>query len=228
MIKCIIVDDEPNAVALLEKYIARFDELALVGSCYDGVEALSLLRNHTIDVVFLDINMPEINGMELAKMLSPNQRVVFTTAYSEYAVESYEYKALDYLLKPITFVRFTAAVQKILETAQESISPKSKPNWLLIKSGTELLRLNPKDIRWIKGEREYVSIHIDGKKHLVYKRMKELISELPHTFVRVHHSYIVNVEKIEKIIDHKVFVEGEAIPISQTYRSEFMKMINKD
>lgn len=225
MLKCVIVDDEPNAVALLEKYVARFKELQLLGSCYDGLEALNLLRCHQADVVFLDINMPEISGIELVKMLPPRQKVVFTTAYSDYAVESYEYNAVDYLLKPITFARFTAAVQKLLEVAQTNPLPKEETQWLVVKTGTELLRLNPRDIRLIKGEREYVSIHIGNQKHLVYKRMKELAEQLSGQFVRVHHSYIVNTNKIEKVVDNKVMIDGEVVPISQSYRSSVLEVL---
>lgn len=230
VLSCLIVDDEPHAVLLLQSYIERLPYLKLEKACYDGVEALGYLRDHTVDVIFLDINLPLLSGLELTGVLPKTSKIIFTTAYSEYAVESYEKSAVDYLLKPITFVRFTTAVEKVMEawqTTSNSAPSVETDQWLFIKSGVELVRLSFDDIVFIKGEREYISLHTEQANHLIYKRMKEIEEQLPPYFMRVHQSYIVNMQKIKRMVQYKVEMGKDWIPVSQPYRSALLKAIER-
>ncbi|MBT28553.1 MAG: DNA-binding response regulator [Thalassobius sp.] len=231
-LKCLIVDDEPNAVLLLESYIKRLPYLSLQKSCYNGIEALDFLKNNSVDLILLDINMPMLNGMDLSSIISDRLGIIFTTAYSEYAVESYEKNAIDYLLKPITFVRFTSAIQKAFsllssEKPQVDHSTSENIDWLYIKSGTEFIRIEFDDILYVKGEREYISIQTKSQKHLIYKRMKEIETQLPSNFFRVHQSFIVNLTKIDKVIQNNISIGKAHIPISQSYKAAFLKRIEK-
>ncbi|UZR96530.1 LytR/AlgR family response regulator transcription factor [Chondrinema litorale] len=227
-LKCLIVDDEPNAVLLLESYIKRLPYLSLQKSCYNGIEVLDFLKNNAVDLILLDINMPMLNGMDLSSTISDQVGIIFTTAYSEYAVESYERNAIDYLLKPITFVRFQKALS-LLNTEKPQINQTTSESvdWLYIKSGTEFIRIEFDDILFVKGEREYISIHTISKKHLIYKRMKEIENQLPSNFCRVHQSFIVNLTKIDKVIQNNITIGKAHIPISQSYKAAFLKRIEK-
>src|SRR5215213_7907430 len=225
----LIVDDEPLAVNLLDPHVAQVPFLSLSGKCYNAMEALDFLHQHEIDLVFLDINMPRLSGLEMAGSLA-SQLVIFTTAYSQHAVESYEKNAVDYLLKPITFDRFVRAVNKAYnlyrkgnETA--AIVQKTEPVFY-IKSGKTIVKINMDAVLFIEGLKDYVTIYTADNKHVVYKRMKELEDTLPVNFSRVHNSFIVNRDHIDKIEQHQVFINNQSIPISDKYREGFLKEVN--
>ena len=228
--RCIIVDDEPLAVDLLEQYVSQVPFLELCGKCYNAMEAFALLHKNEIDLVFLDINMPKLSGLELAGALS-GQLVIFTTAYSHHAVESYEKDAVDYLLKPITFDRFVRAANKAYNVFKKDAVlavPREKVEEpvFYIKTGKSIIKINLDTVMYIEGLKDYVSFNTPDNRHIVYRRMKELEDVLPGNFSRVHNSFIINRDHIERIGQNQVFIGGNAIPVSEKYREDFLRQVN--
>ncbi|MGN6420154.1 MAG: LytR/AlgR family response regulator transcription factor [Pseudobacter sp.] len=230
-IQCMLIDDEPYAVNLLEEYILQVPYLQLQHKCYHALEALEILKSSRADLIFLDINMPHLSGMQLASLLPPKQLFIFTTAYSEFAAESYEKNALDYLVKPITFDRFLKSVMKassLLSVPAEPAQPAIVPQKLFLKTGRAIVQLEYQDVLMIEGLKDYVVFHTNSGKHIVYKRMKELEETLPANFSRIHLSYIVNRDHIKRIEDNHIFINQERIPVGEKYREQFLGKINKD
>jgi DNA-binding LytR/AlgR family response regulator len=249
-LRCLIVDDEPNAVNLLEMFIRQNTAWDLVAKCYDAREALSFLKTHSVDLIFLDINMPHLTGMEMAALLPPSTGIVFTTAYSEFAAESYNFHTIDYLLKPITLKRFYTALQKIegffaqpeqhgahtsvpvstplsVSTVPSASTAPPGEEYFFVKSGRTLQKILLKDILYFEGEKEYVRVVTPVHKLLVYRRLKDIEEQLSVSFARVHNSYIVNIARLESIRDNQVFVGGKQIPISEKFREAFMNRIKE-
>ncbi len=229
-ITCMIVDDEPNAVNLLELLIGQVTDWKIVGRYYDGLEALPALKSQKPHVVFLDINMPLLNGMELATLMPAATRIVFTTAYSEHAAESYRYQTIDYLLKPVTLKRFLLTTEKIEQYFQ--LNPKIQaesnlPESYFVKCGRTLRRIRLHDILYFEGNKEYVRLVTAKEKLLIYKRIKEIEEQLGHPFIRVHNSYIINMQQIEKLEVNQAFIGGMQIPVSEKYRDDFLALIGK-
>ncbi|MBO9632596.1 MAG: response regulator transcription factor [Chitinophagaceae bacterium] len=231
-IQCMVIDDEPYAVNLLEEYILQVPYLQLQFKCYHALEALEILKSSKPDLIFLDINMPHLSGMQLASLLPPKQLFIFTTAYSEFAAESYEKNALDYLVKPITFDRFLKAVMKASSQLAVSTEPSQPttiaPQKLFLKTGRAIVQLEYQDVYIIEGLKDYVVFHTSSGKHIVYKRMKELEETLPSNFSRIHLSWIINRDHIKKIEDNHIFINQERIPVGEKYREQFLGRINKD
>jgi two-component system LytT family response regulator len=231
-LSCIIVDDEPNAVNLLEILIRQNTQWQLLAKCYDALEAMSFLKENKPDFVFLDINMPQLTGMELAGLLSKDTKIVFTTAYSEYAAESYTFETIDYLLKPITLKRFLAAMQKIESYfSSRDINDKplqdAGPAYFFVKSGKELRKILLEDIQYFEGEKEYVRLVSTTGQMLIYRRLKDIDEQLASPFVRVHNSYIVNTKQLNKIQDNHIFIADKRIPISEKFKDRFMAVIQQ-
>ncbi len=240
-LRCLIVDDEPNAVSLLEMFIGQNTSWDLLAKCYDAREALTFLKTHSVDLIFLDINMPHLTGIEMAALLPPSTRIVFTTAYSEFAAESYGFPTIDYLLKPITLKRFYAALQKIEDyfdrpasaaeaSAKAATPPPPSPTedeYFFVKSGRALQKILLKDILYFEGEKEYVRVVTPVHKLLVYRRLKDIEEQLSASFARVHNSYIVNLARLESIRDNQIFIGGKQIPISEKFREAFMNRIKE-
>ncbi len=237
-LRCLIVDDEPNAVSLLEMLIGQNTSWDISGKCYDAREALAFLKNHSIDLIFLDINMPHLTGMEMASLLPPDTRIVFTTAYSEFAADSYGFHTIDYLLKPITLKRFYSALQKIeahfgmLEGRIQgpvTPAPPALPaeEYFFIKSGRALNKVLLKEILYFEGEKEYARLVSVQDKILIYKRLKDIEEQLSPSFTRVHNSYIVNIARVDSIRDNHIFIGGRQIPISEKFREAFMNIIRE-
>jgi two-component system LytT family response regulator len=220
-ISCIIVDDEPYAGNLLEEYILQVPYLRLEKKCLTAMEALEFLQSSPVDLVFLDINLPQLSGMQLAHILPQNQKVIFTTAYTSYAVESYAINAIDYLLKPITFERFVKSIEKIHGVIKR---PSEQGNFF-IKSGKAMIKISASEIYYIEGLKDYVIFRLEKEKHIVYKKMKELEVILEENFMRVHHSFIVNTNHIKKIEDNQVHILDQRISISEKYRDSFMGFV---
>lgn len=230
--KCLIVDDEPYAVNLLAEYIGQTPFLELAGKCYNAIEVLDCLENNEIDILFLDINMPKISGMQLAGLLKEDYQIIFTTAYSEFAVESYELNAVDYLLKPITFDRFIKSVQKARKARQERKSSPDSPSensdaTFFVKSGKALIKLDFDEIRYVEALGDYAVFHLAQERHTVYKRMKELQATLPEQFCRIHNSFIVNMNHIEKIEDKQVYIKQKELPVSEKYHDNFWERVQR-
>jgi two-component system LytT family response regulator len=226
MMTCLIADDEPLAVKLLEDYIRQCGSLQLVHKCYSAMDAHKFLKQQSVDLLFLDINMPKLTGMELTSLLNPLQKIIFTTAYSEYAVQSYEKNAVDYLLKPISFERFMKAVDKA-EKLVGLPAADSKTLNSFIKSGKAIVNINFDKVIFIEGLKDYVAFHTADEKIVVYKRMKELEETLPANFIRVHNSYFVNMSHISKVEDNQVYAGVHQIPVSDKYRDIFLERVKK-
>lgn len=224
---CLIVDDEPLAVALMENHIRQVPFLALAGKCFNAMEAIAFLEKNEVDLIFLDIEMPYLTGMQLKSFLPEKQKVIFTTAYSEFAIESYEKNAFDYLLKPITFERFLKSVKRLqnIEPVKPSI-PNPAEAHIFVKSGREIIKLEYDDILYIEGLKDYVSLVTDTERVITYKLMRELEETLPTNFARVHLSYIINCNKIKKISDNQVIIQERSIPISEKYRDSFLQKVS--
>jgi two-component system LytT family response regulator len=231
-LSCIIVDDEPNAVKLLEILIHQNTRWQLSGKCYDALEAIAFLKENKPDFIFLDINMPQLSGMELAGLLSNDTKIVFTTAYSEYAAESYTFQTIDYLLKPITLKRFLAAMQKI-ESYFNNHDANEKPvhatgkEYFFVKSGKEFRRILLEEIQYFEGEKEYVRLVTTTGQLLIYRRLKDIDEQLAPPFVRVHNSYIVNTKQLNKIQDNHIYIANKQIPISEKFKDRFMAVIQQ-
>ena len=230
-LSCIIIDDEPNAVNLLEILIQQNTKWQLMSKCYDALEAMAFLKENKPDFIFLDINMPQLSGMELAGLLSADTKIVFTTAYSEYAAESYTFQTIDYLLKPITLKRFLAAMQKIdaYFTNHESVKtfPEGGSTYFFVKSGKVLRKILLEEIQFFEGEKEYVRMVTPNEQLLIYRRLKDIEDQLAPPFVRVHNSYIVNTKQINKIQDNHIYIAGKQIPISEKFKEAFMAVIQQ-
>tara|TARA_R110000744_G_scaffold371870_1_gene483143 strand:+ start:1849 stop:2523 length:675 start_codon:yes stop_codon:yes gene_type:complete len=212
-INCIVVDDEELARALLITYIEKIDFLNLVGEAENPLEALPLMKEQKVDLLFLDIQMPEIKGTEFAKMVNSNTKIIFTTAYSQFALAGYELNALDYLLKPITFERFVTAVNKV--KINEAIE---KSDSITIKSGYDLHKVKYEDILYVVSDSEYVTFHMGDKKVISNQRLKTLEQELPSSlFMRVHRSYIVNKNSVTGLKGRDLLLSEVSIPVSNSY-----------
>ena len=220
MISCIAIDDEPKALEVIERYCGKTGIVDLKATFREPLKAIEFLNSEKVDLIFLDINMPDLSGMQLVQTLSPRPMIIFTTAYSHYAVESYDLNALDYLLKPITFERFLAAVNK----AAAALSPKNttanedEPT-VFIKSGPQTYQVKVADILYLEKDGNYITVHLKDKNILIRENMGDIFDLVPQTdFLRVHKSYVVAIKHISMIEVHQLVINGEKIPIGSTYR----------
>ena len=235
MIKAIIVDDEPLALDVLETYIAQLPELELVARCENALEAREVLKQHDVDLMFLDINMPQLTGIDFVKTLSVKPNFIFTTAHPYYAVEGFELNAIDYLMKPIPLERFMKAVNKVInmQLGETSAPEKKKENFIFVKADKKLIKVNFDDILYIEGLKDYVIIRQKEGRIITLHTMKSLEAKLPdHIFKRIHRSYIVNIGAIDAIVGNMIELKEKSqvkhIPIGKNYREELLKVINKN
>lgn len=220
-IKCIVVDDEPLAIQLLENYVMKIPFLELVFSSENPIEALEYIQNNEVDLIFLDIQMPELSGINFMKIVGDKLKYILTTAYSEYALEGYEHNVIDYLLKPIPFGRFEKSALK----AQERFptNETSANSYFFVKSSGQQHKINFDEILYVESIKDYVNIKTDKQEYIVLDTLKSLENQLPENFARVHKSFILNLDKIEKVDVRIVFLNsGKEIPIGETYKSEFL------
>lgn len=233
MINCIIVDDEQHAIDILVHYVNQTPHLNLAASFSNPIEALQLLTQEKIDLVFLDIQMPELSGLDFIKAIHGKSKVILTTAYSEFALEGYELDVVDYLLKPIRLPRFLAAVQKAVQqinAANETSQENSEDDYIFVKTESKgkLLKINLADIDFIESMKNYVAIHRAGQKTLVYTSMKELEEHLPRKqFIRVHKSFIIPISRITGIEGNLLRLKNVTaeIMIGENYKAELMEII---
>lgn len=238
MIKALIVDDEPLALDVLETYINQLPELELVKRCENAIEANEALKQHDVDIMFLDIQMPQLTGIDFLKSLTDPPEVIFTTAYPDYAVEGFELNAVDYLLKPISLERFMKAVNK----ATDKIKSKSSEivldsadggdDYFFVKADKKLVKVNFSDIIYIEGLKDYVIIRKENGRVITLQTMKSLDEKLPQKmFKRIHRSYIVNIQKINAIVANMVEIQEKGqhkhLPIGKNYRDELLSIINE-
>jgi len=220
MITCIAIDDEPKALEVLKRYCEKTSLVSLKETFREPVKAIEFLQREKVDLIFLDISMPDISGLQLVQTLSPGPLIIFTTAYRNYAVESYDVNALDFLLKPIAFERFMVAINK----ATAAILPKNATvtedeATVLIKSGPQAYRVKLADILYLEKDRNYLTVHVKDKQILIRENMSDIFDLVPASgFVRVHKSYVVAIRHITMIEMHQLTINGEKIPIGVTYR----------
>lgn len=229
--RCIAVDDEPLALELMETYIVQVPGLELLTTFTDAISAWGFLKKNQVDLVFLDIQMPDINGIQLAKSLDrKNPMVIFTTAYSKYAVEGFNVEAVDYLLKPFEFSRFMIAVNKAREQkALKDTAPVVEDDQaIFVKSDYQNVRIATRDIQYIEGFDDYIRIHVDtGKSIYTLMSLKSMLEKLPSTdFLRVHRSYIVPVKRIKRIHNQQVQLGDKEIPIGKSYVDAVRTFLN--
>jgi len=223
-LKCLIVDDEVLAQDVIEKYIANIPTLKLVGKCDNAVEAISFLHNNAVDLLFLDLNMPELSGLEMLKTLTNPPKVILTTAYSEYALESYEYGVVDYLLKPIKLERFIKAVNKVVEqyskpTNREDIPEDLQSHSIFLKEDQVTYQVSLNDILFIEAYGNYLKVHTKEKVYVTRDTMHDMENKLPkEMFMRVHKSYIISLSKIDSVSGNRVFIHNTEIPVGEMYK----------
>jgi len=230
--KCIIIDDEPLAREGIKQYIEEISELNLVGSFKSAMEAGNFLQENDVDLMFLDIQMPGITGTEFLKTLQTKPLTIMTTAYTDYAIESFELDVVDYLLKPIRLARFMKAVNKAKELFDLYQNPheveKIEDDFIYVKADRKFVKIYYKEINYIKGLKDYVSIHTEEKKIITAMNVKTILTHLPNKlFYRVNKSYIINIDKIDTVETDFVNLVGEEIPIGQTYKEAFIKDVIK-
>jgi two-component system, LytTR family, response regulator len=237
-LSCLIVEDEPLARNLMTQYVEKVPSLELFKACANPLDAIDILRNTQIDILFLDIQMPEITGITLLKVLQKKPYIILTTAYSEYALDGYELDVRDYLLKPITFERFLKAVEKATQqltsapsnviSVEKSIPVETVQPFIFVKDGTKLVKVRLSEILYVEGLKDYITIYMVDKKIVTLQRIKILESQLPENqFIRIHNSYIVALEWIDTIHKERVQIGKISLPISDTYRKAFKDFIDK-
>lgn len=235
MISCIAIDDEPLALKQIAGYIGKTPFLSLLEKFESALQAIAFLQENEVDLMFVDINMPDLNGMDFVKSFSNPPKVIFTTAYSEYAIEGFKVDAIDYLLKPISYADFLKAVERakgrIKSKVVESTEVASNEKFLFIKSEYKILRINLSDIKYIEGMREYLRIHIENQKPVMaLMSMKKMEGFLPEdSFMRVHRSFIVNLNKITTIERNRIIFDKDVyIPVSDQYKERFQKYLDEN
>lgn len=234
-LSCCVVDDEPLAVSLLESYVNKTPFLHLEGKYSSAVAALAALTAQPVDLLLLDIQMPELNGLELSRIVGKDTRIIFTTAFEQYALDSYKVDALDYLLKPISYPDFLQAANKALRWYELTRRPDAsasdtEPESIFIKTEYKLVQIELRKILYVEGLKDYVKIYVEGEPHpvlslLSMKAMEEMLPE--SRFVRVHRSFIVQPEKIKVIERNRIVFGKEYIPISDSYKAKFMEFLNR-
>jgi len=226
-ISCIIVEDEPLAMERMQTYVAKVPFLTLQARFDNGIDALLYLKQHKIDLLLLDINTGEVSGIQLAEQLSKECAIVFTTAYPEYAIKGFELNVTDYLLKPFPFDRFYLAMERVQQSLSTIIN-KVPPTSLFVRTEYRLEKVSLDSILFIEGMGDYRRIHTNSKKIMTLQTFKELEVELELTSViRIHKSYMVNLDHIEAIERERVSIKGELFPVSETYKDDFFKKLNK-
>lgn len=250
MIRCLAVDDEAYAVKIIADYIHKIPFLHLVGTTTSAIDALGQVQQGGIDLVFLDIQMPDLTGIQFLKLCGSKCKVILTTAYPEYALEGYEHDVIDYLLKPIAFDRFFKAAQKAqaqlqpladplpapaasapFSVPQASPLPTAQADYMFIKgdSKNKFLKVSYNDILYVEGLKNYVSVFMPNQRLVTYQTLRDLEAQLPQPpFYRVHKSYIISVDQIRMVDGHTIYIQDRAIPIGETYRDEFYRMIRED
>ncbi len=234
-IRCLAVDDEPLALRVIESHIGKLDDVELVAKCSNAMEAFGILKNKPIDLLFLDIQMPELTGIEFLKSLSHPPLVIFTTAYRNYAIEAFDLDVLDYLLKPISFDRFLRAINKFYARRQAApASPKTlnvdkadEKDHLFIRKNKTMVKIQFDDILYIESLKDYVKIHTSAETHFVKHQIGSLEDELPESrFIRIHKSFIIPIDKISTVSPRSIGIGDDKIPIGRNYKEYVLKRLD--
>lgn len=227
-LRCLLIDDEVAAHYVLQHYVDQVDRLALAGNCYNAIEAINFLHRQPVDLLFLDINMPQMNGLQMLETLTHPPRVILTTAHSEFALESYNYNVVDYLVKPIEFARFLKAVDKVVaaqtEEATQRVSLQTPiPASVVIKVDGDWIRLSYDDLLYGQSWGNYIKLFTTEQVYVTALTMTELEQRLPaEQFVRIHKSYLVSLNKIMRLSGNEVFIGEASLPVGLTYRRELV------
>ncbi|GAB4429110.1 MAG: LytTR family DNA-binding domain-containing protein [Bacteroidia bacterium] len=229
-LRAIAIDDEPLALEVIRRFAGKTPQLDLIGVFQNPVEALDFLQHEDVDLLFLDIHMPDLTGMQFIQSMSEQPLVIFTTAYSQYAVDSYELNAVDYLLKPIPFDRFLKAVNKAAQVFRSRLPQDDQPggkDYLFVKSDTRYFKVNFPDILYIEGMRDYIAVHtVQKQRILTLMSMTAMLSRLPgEHFMRVHKSYIVGLDHITLIQNSRIYIGEREIPVSNSYKDELLRFV---
>lgn len=235
MIRCVVVDDKPLAIDILNDYIGKIPDLILVFSSTNPLEALEYVMKNEVDLVFLDIQMPQLNGVQFMKIVNEKCQIILTTAYAEYALDGYENNAVDYLLKPVSFERFYKAAQKAMRNFNIAapIKPtityeptKPQNDYIFVKSDYKLVKIYTDDILFVEGMQNYVAIHTQTDKILSLQNIKKTEEQLPKKqFIRIHKSYIIAIKKIISIERSRIYIGDATLPLGDVYKEEFYKLI---
>ncbi|MBJ6367033.1 LytR/AlgR family response regulator transcription factor [Snuella sedimenti] len=231
-ISCIIIDDEAIAREVIETHVSKIPSITIVGSYGNAIDAFNCLRKHTIDLVFLDINMPEISGISFAKSINKNIKIIFTTAYRDYAVEGFELKAVDYLLKPVAFDRLLKAVNTYFETVQffekKTLIGAEVNDFIFVRSDRKMIKIDFDAIRYIESFSDYLKIHLDTKTVVTRETISAIEAKLPkRKFMRIHRSYIIVVAHINSFINEHITILETPLPISRSYKNEVLMALEK-
>ena len=225
MYKCLIVDDEPIARQILTEYLAELSGVEVIGQLKNAIEVADFLENNGVDILFLDINMPRLSGVQLLKNLKNPPLVIFTTAYSEYAVEAFELEAFDYLVKPIAFDRFLKAMNKAKKRLKEQNGAKEIPKLFTIKENKRIYKVNFEEIYLLQAYGDYVRIYSTEKKYVTKGKLSLVKSNLPDNFLQVHRSYIINLNHLKYVEGNMVQVATESVPVSLSFRETLMNRL---
>ncbi|HUX94612.1 MAG TPA: LytTR family DNA-binding domain-containing protein [Bacteroidales bacterium] len=233
-IKCVIIDDEPIAREIIREYISKLNELEIIAEFKKATEAISFLNENKTDLLFLDINMPEINGIDFARSLSNPPAIIFTTAYREFAADGFELQAIDYLVKPIPFDRFLKAVNhyfklhsKSVEMTTAEISGRPEEEFILLKDSKKTHKVFLTDIKYIESDGDYIRFYLQSRKLLVRGSLSSMEVTLPPTlFLRIHNSYMINLKKVNALTLYSVEIDGTELPISRSHKEKVLKILN--
>lgn len=231
-INCVIVDDEIIAREILESFVAKITNLHLVKSCKNAMQAIEVVNANQVDLLFLDINMPEISGLSLAKSINKKTKIIFTTAYREYAIDGFDLQAVDYLLKPIAFDRFLQAINKFFETTSEKLSTEKtveksdKNDFVFVRSDRKMVKVSFDEILYVESLSDYIKIYLEDKIVVTRETISNIETKLPsNVFFRVHRSYIVNQNKIDSYTNEFIEIDKKAVPVSRTYKENVLKKL---
>ncbi|MCJ8212027.1 response regulator transcription factor [Mucilaginibacter sp. RS28] len=236
-IRTLVVDDEPHAIEVIEKYLLNFNQVEIVAKCPDAIQAFQILQQKTIDLIFLDIKMPGINGTDFLKSLKNPPNVIFTTAYSEYALEGFELNAVDYLLKPVSFDRFMRAMDKVYQlydrkttlALTHDLPIGDAESYLYLKVERKIIKININDILWIESLRDYIKVVVENQVYISKQKISFLEEMLPERkFVRIHRSFIVALNKIASFYSASVEVSGHELPIGRLYKQDVQKRLKME
>ena len=240
-IRCIAVDDEPLALDIIESYVSKLPFLHLVKTCSSATEAMQVLHEEQVDLMFLDIEMPELTGIQFLNILKKQPLIIFTTAYPDYALEGFNQDAVDYLLKPIPFDRFLKAVTKAQERLQRNVKvteahpaapaihAPTEHDFMFVKADYKTIRVDFKDILWIEGLKDYIIIQTKDQKIITLLSMNKMMEKLPDTkFLRVHRSFIVSLQKIDSIEKSRIRIGNKEVPIGEVYKEQFLKWVEEN
>ncbi len=231
-IKCIIVDDEPVAREILENHLKKIDTFEIKANCKNAIEAFQIINSETIDLIILDINMPEISGLSFAKSINKKIKIIFTTAYREYAIDGFDLRAVDYLLKPISFERLLQAVNKYMDesipvnNSTQNMIVEDKSDFIFVRSDRKMIKINFADINYIESLSDYIKVHLSDKTVITRETITSIEAKLPKKdFIRTHRSFIVSISKIDSFTNEYLELNKNVIPISRSYKNNVIERL---